>query len=153
MNVALAAPHASGLSVEVEVADAEAIGDPLWTASPEEGAHPRQQFGNGEGLDDIVVRTDQQTANAFRLFAPGGHHDHRKRAGALAGAEPAADLQTRDAGKHPVENDKIGRILRKAKLGFVAPLHAFDDVAFGLQIVGEQNREIGLVLHDENARS
>jgi hypothetical protein len=40
MDVALAAPHAPGFSVEVDVASAKAIGDSLRTASPEKGAIP-----------------------------------------------------------------------------------------------------------------
>ena len=151
--IALAAPHASGVPVEVDVAAAQATGDPLRAASPEQSMHARDQFGNGEGLDDIVVRPDHETAHALRLLAARRHHDHGQRAGILPRAQPAADLQPRHAGKHPVENDEIGRIFRQPKLGLVAPLDAVHDVALGLEIVGEQYRKVRLVLDHENARS
>ncbi len=70
----------------------------------------------------------------------------------FARPQPAADLEARDAGQHPVEHDEVGWILGQAKLGLVAALDAFDDIAFGFEIVGEQQREIGFVLDDKDAR-
>ncbi len=71
----------------------------------------------------------------------------------LAGAQPAADFEARDARQHPVENDEIGRVFGQAQLGLVAALHALDDVALRLEIVGQQHREIGFVLDHQDARS
>jgi len=34
------------------------------------------------------------------------------------------------------------RVLGQAQFGFIAPPHAFDKIAFGLQIVGKKQREI-----------
>jgi hypothetical protein len=63
-------------------------------------------------------------------------------ANSIVRAQPAAEFEARDAGKHPVEDDEVERALGQAKLGLVAPLHALDDVALRLEIVGEQNREV-----------
>jgi len=55
-------------------------------------------------------------------------------------------------GQHPVEDDKVGRVLGEAELGFVAPFYSLDDIAFCFQIVSEQQRQIRFVLDDEDAR-
>ena len=66
--------------------------------------------------------------------------------------KPAADFETRDAGQHPVEDHEVGRILRQPQLGLVAALHVLDHIAFRLEIVAEQQRQIRFVLDDQNAR-
>ena len=76
-----------------------------------------------------------------------------KRAGVVAGAQPAADFEARDAGQHPVEDDEVGRVFGEPQFRLVAALDAFDDVALGLEIVGEQHRKIRLVLDHEDARA
>src|SRR5208283_81281 len=72
-------------------------------------------------------------------------------AGVLSVAEPAANLQARNARKHPVENDEIRRVLRQTEFGFFAPIDALDDKAFRFEIVGEKQRRVRLVLDDEDA--
>ena len=64
----------------------------------------------------------------------------------------ATDLDARHARQHPIENDEIGRIFGQPQLGLVAARHALNDVAFRLQVVADEQRQIGLVLDDENAR-
>ena len=147
-----AAPHAPGLAVEVEVAGAEAVGDALRPAAAQERPHPRHQLGDRERLDDIIVGADRKAAHPLGFLAARRHHDDRQRAGVLARPQPAADFEARYAGQHPVEDDEVGRILGQPQLGLVAALDALDDIAFGLEIIGEQQREIGFVLDDENAR-
>ena len=66
--------------------------------------------------------------------------------------QPAANLEARDAGQHPVENDEIGRVLGEPQFGFVAAPDTLDDIALRFEIVAEQQREIGFVLDDEDAR-
>src|SRR5208283_2177036 len=72
-------------------------------------------------------------------------------AGVLSVAEPAANLQARNARKHPVENDEIGRVLRQTEFGFFAPVDTLDEIAFRFEIVGEEQRGVRLVLDDEDA--
>ena len=152
MDVARAAPHAPRLAVEVEVAGAEAVGDALRPAAAQQRPHPRHQLRDRERLDDIIVGADGKAAHPLGLLAARGHHDDGQRARALPRPQPAADLEARYARQHPVEDDEVGRILGQAELGFVAALDALDDIAFGFEIVGEQQREIGFVLDDEDAR-
>ena len=75
-----------------------------------------------------------------------------KRAGGLPRPQPAADFEPRDAGQHPVEDDEVGRVFREPQLGLVAARHVLDDVAFGLEVIAQEQRQIGFVLDDENAR-
>ena len=65
---------------------------------------------------------------------------------------PPADFEAGHAGDHPVENDEVRRTFEDAQVGLVAPRDAFDDEAFRLQIVGQEDGQRLLVLDDENAR-
>src|SRR5271165_5958646 len=152
MDVAGAAPHPAGFAIEVEVAGIEAIGDALRTAAAQKRPNTRHQLRNRERLDHIIVGADRKAAHALGLLAARGHHDDRERARSLARPKPSADLEARHAGQHPVEDDKVGRALRKTEFGFVAPLHALDDITLRFQIVGEQQGQIRFILDDEDAR-
>ena len=57
-----------------------------------------------------------------------------------------------DTRQHPVENDEIGHRLGETQFRLVAAFLAFDDEAFGFEIIGEQQRQRGLVLDDQDAR-
>jgi hypothetical protein len=46
---------------------------------------------------------------------------------------------------------RSGGVLGEAELGFVAPFYSLDDIAFRLEIVSEQQRQIRFVLDDEDA--
>ena len=47
---------------------------------------------------------------------------------------------------------RSGGDLDQPQFGFVAAFDRLGDIALGFEIVGEQQREIGLVLDDEDAR-
>ena len=66
--------------------------------------------------------------------------------------KPAADFESRDARQHPVEDDEVGRVLGEPQLGLVAARHVLDHIAFGLEVIAQEQRQIGFVLDDENAR-
>jgi hypothetical protein len=50
-------------------------------------------------------------------------------------AQPGTNFGARHAGRHPIENDKIGRRVGELSQGFLAAIDAFDEIAFGLEIV------------------
>jgi hypothetical protein len=58
----------------------------------------------------------------------------------------------RHAGRHPIENDKIWRRVGEPSYGSVAAIDAFDDIAFGLEIVRERDGERDIALDDRDAR-
>ena len=47
---------------------------------------------------------------------------------------------------------RSGDDFAQSDLGFVAALDAVDDKTFGLEIIGEQQAQGGLILDDEDAR-
>jgi hypothetical protein len=57
----------------------------------------------------------------------------------------------RHAGRHPIENDKIGRRVGEPSYGSVAAIDAFDDIAFGLEIVRERKKHIAMNLVQRHA--
>jgi len=57
----------------------------------------------------------------------------------------------RHAGRLPIENDKIGRRVGELSYGSVAAIDAFDDIAFGLEIVRERKKHIAMNLVQRHA--
>src|SRR5262249_44844964 len=81
------------------------------------------------------------------------HHYDRKAASRLTRSQAPADFEPGYAGQLPIEDNEIRRVLGEAKLGFVAPGNALDDITLRFEIVGEQQGQIGFVLDHENAWS
>ncbi len=152
MNVAARAAHTARLAVEVDVARLQAIGDALGPGAPQQRAHARHQLRHRERLHDIIVGADGQAAHALGFLAARGQHDDRQVARLVARAQSAADFEAGDAGQHPVEDDEIGRRFGDQRLRFVAAFGALDDIAFRLEIIGQQQRQRLLVLHHQHAR-
>ena len=68
----------------------------------------------------------------------------------FAGAQAPADFEARDARQHPVEDHEVGRIFGEAQLGLVAALDILDRIAFRLEVVAQQQRQIRFVLDDQD---
>lgn len=69
-----------------------------------------------------------------------------------AGAEVRYGGTTGGARQHPVEDDEVGGALGELELGFVTPFHALDDITLRLEVVGEQQSEISLILDHEDTQ-
>ncbi|MNL53631.1 hypothetical protein D3C87_1768950 [compost metagenome] len=108
------------------------------------------QFGDREGFDDIVIGAGGQAPDALFFLAAGGEHDDRHAGGFLAGAEAPAELDARDFGQHPVEQDQVGQFLGNGVLGLVAAFGGDHAEAFGLQIVAQQDGDIAFVFNHKN---
>jgi hypothetical protein len=150
-NVALAPPDAPSEAIEIEVSDIESFGDAFRPAAPKKRMHTGHQFDHRERLDDIVICADREAAHALRFFVLRGDHDDRQGAGRLARPQTPADLDARNTRQHPVENEEIGRGFGQALLGFVAAPDALHEIAFSLQIIADQQRDIDFVFDDQNA--
>ena len=109
--------------------------DALGPGAPQQRVDTRHEFRRRERLDHIIVGANAQAAHAFALLAARRQHDHRQVARVVARAQPPADLQSRNARQHPVENDEIGRRFREPKFGFVAAIDMLDMKAFRLKII------------------
>ena len=65
--------------------------------------------------------------------------------------QPDADFEPKHARQHPIEYEEVWRRGGKAQLGIVAALDALRDVAFRVQIVGEQKGNVSVVFDNEDA--
>ena len=73
----------------------------------QQGAQPRAQLAQREGLDQVVVGAGVEALDAVVDRVARGEHEHR---GAVAGlAHAPADLEAVDAGHAHVEDDGVGR--------------------------------------------
>jgi hypothetical protein len=151
-DFAIPTADAPGKPVQIEVSDVQPFGDPFRPTASEQRVHAGHQFNHRERLDDVVIRSDCETAHPLRFFAPRGDNDDRQCPGRLARPQAPANLDARNARQHPVENEEVRRIFSQAQLGLLAARDAFHDVALRLQIVTDQQSHIDLVLDDENAR-
>ena len=72
--------HLAGLGVESEVFEAKyrAV-DVTDVVAAQEGAQPRQQLGQIEGLDEIVVGADVETLDSVVHRVARGQHQDRRR--------------------------------------------------------------------------
>lgn len=74
--------------------------------TPQQYVDPRGQLTDGERLGHVVVRADPETDQQVGLVVPGGEHQHRDRP---LGLDPAADLQSVEAGQHHVQDQQLGQ--------------------------------------------
>ena len=93
-----------------------------------------------------------EAADAVALLAARGQHDHRQALGFRPRADAAAQLDAGEPGQHPVEQHDVGHLLAQADLRLVAAGHAVHLVAFGLEVVAQEEHQGLLILHDQNAR-
>ena len=77
----------------------------------------RHQLTHGERLGDIVVCTQLETHDLVGLFLTGGQHDDRR---VLFRAHPPADLKAVHLGQHHVQQNQVGRFLKRAAQTFRA---------------------------------
>ena len=137
--------------VELEIADAEhrrACGD----RSAKQGANPRGELAERNRLDDEVIRTVVEAADALReLVSRREHQDPRPRrvVRSLAGAEGAGDLAPVDARQAEVEADEVVRVDPGLQQRVLAVVRDVDRVALLPEPVGERVGEVVLVLDDE----
>jgi hypothetical protein len=68
-------------------------------------AHPSHDLSRGEGLDDVVIRSELEARDPVGLLAAGGEHDDRR---ARAAAQLAADVEAGAIREADVEQDQVG---------------------------------------------
>ncbi|GAC1528364.1 MAG: hypothetical protein NVS3B12_00200 [Acidimicrobiales bacterium] len=105
--------------VKVEVGEPEGITVRGTRArSPQEGAKTGQEFFEGKGLDEIIIGAGIKTGDAVCGGVTSGEHQDR---GVVPGRpQPAAHLESVDAGHADVEQDGIGGIVQQLVEGTLA---------------------------------
>lgn len=74
------------------------------------GLDPGHQLPDGEGLGDVVVRTQVQAQNFVLLLLPGGDNQHRGVFPLVP--EELAHLKAVHLRQHEVQQDQVGTLLQ-----------------------------------------
>jgi len=122
---------------------------PLRTAR--QGAHARFQFSQLEGLDQIIVRTQVETAHAVLDAVQRGENQHR--CGQLAVAQVLQHLESIHAGQTDIENDQIEVLGGQGAVGLAAGIDAIDSVVAGPQGAGQAIGQDGVVFSDQDSHA
>ncbi len=150
-HLAARARHALGVAVELDVAGRERGRDPLGLRAAQQRADAGEQLRNREGLDDVVVGAGREPADALAFLAARGEHDDRQPARLRLGPQASDELDARKPRQHPVDHREVGRGFLEAQLGLVAAPGGVDRIAFGFEIVAQEERKRLLVLDDQDS--
>ena len=118
-------------------------------APPQVGAHAREQLGEPERLDQVVVGAGVQADDDVELLVAGGE-DEDGHVG-VGGAQAAAHLDAVDVGEPEVEDDEpdVGPDLRQRRAAAGQAHHA---MSLRLEHAREARRNCLVVLDEEHAR-
>ena len=145
------APHGSRRPIHFDVAESlDRGGRPRGrAAAPQQRLDSRQQLEDAERLGDVVVRAEPEAAHLVRLLAPRREDQHRHRQPVVAQLpQHAVAVHAR---QHQVEDDEIGtRGARAGEAGRAVGGHVHV-VALDLQVVAQTERQVVVVLDDEDA--
>jgi len=84
----------------------------------EDGLDAKQQFPDRKRLHHVIIGAHFKPHNTIYLFSPGGNHDDRYAGGGFMLLQLLADLRSRQARNHQVEEYQIGEyLLRGSKAG------------------------------------
>ncbi len=147
---AAAARHSLLLAIDLEVAEAEHVGEPLGKRPAQQRAHARAQLGHRERLDDVIIGAGGEAAYALALLAARGQHDDGQLLGLGAGPQPAAELDPGEPRQHPVEDHEIGGTLLEQQIRLITARDRLDLVSFRFEVVAQQQRERLLVFHNQD---
>jgi hypothetical protein len=108
------------------------------------------RLAHRKGLYDEIIGPGGKAAQAQEFLPSRREHDNWQHSCRFLRPQPETNFGARYAGQHPIENDKIGRRVGELSYGFVAAIDAFDDIAFGLEIVREREGQRDIALDDRD---
>src|SRR6516162_10977742 len=114
------ARYAAFLPVHLEVAEAKHVAHLLRSRAPQQGVDARNELGNRERLDDVIVGAGRQPAHPLALLAARRQYDDRDLPRLRPRAQPAADFDAGEPRQHPVQYHEIRRVFPQLDLGLVA---------------------------------
>ena len=121
----------------------------LGGAAAQQGPDPGEQFGEPEGLGDVVVGAGVQADDGVHLVGAGGQHQDRE--GVALGAQPAGHLQAVHAGQPQVEHDQVDGAQQSGVERGGPVLAHLDLVPLPAQCAGERLRDGCVVLGEQYA--
>ena len=145
--------HAVSRAVEFDIARSQHVGHPARRGPAQDRLDPRHQLRERERLDDVVIGTGRQPADAVGFLASRRQHDNRDRPRFGLRSQAAAQLNAGNLRQHPVEDNQIRPLLGNQDLGLFPALSMRDAEAFCLQIVAQHLGERLLVLDDQDTCS
>jgi len=122
------------------------LSDPA--GAPQQGAEAGEEFAGRKGLRQVVVGTEFEADDAVHLLATAGEH-HDGHFGLRADA--AEDLKAIAARHHDIEDDRRPRLRSGTLSSMLAIVLHFDPEAHGLEVIGHELAELGVVVDDEEA--
>src|SRR6185436_1573770 len=147
---------AAAESLEVELVAVEAqhvlLHDALAVPAlpPQDRRDAREQLAEVEGLGEVVVAAGLEALHAVVDAAARREEQHRRVAAGGAGAP--ADLDAVEAGQHHVEQHEVPALAGHARQPEGAVAGDLGRVALGLQVLGDPEREVALVLDEQDAQ-
>jgi hypothetical protein len=116
-------------------------------ADAQQGADPRQQLGNAERLDDVIVGAGVQCRDLLALSLPHGK-DQDGDAGPFANAPD--DVLAVEIGQSKIENDEIGRVGGRVCDALAAGRGFADGEPMRLECDAQEPADLRLVVDDED---
>jgi hypothetical protein len=113
------------------------------------GAHAAPKLADGEGLRNVVVRSELEAYDLVELVVAGGQHDDRHGA---PRTQPATDLEAVELGQHDVEDDEVDVVLIETGKRLLAVTGLHDPEPLALERKGEQLLHRFLVVDEQNGR-
>src|SRR5664280_939487 len=152
VDLAACALDAPALQVDEEVvvaqdAPAPGIGE-VAVGAPEQRLDPAHQLAQAERLGEVVVRPELEADDLVHLVVPGGQDQNRHLS--VGRTDPAQDLKTVHARQADVEDDQVGRLVRREVQPLLAGPGDRDLVPLLLEGVLDAARDRVLVFDDQD---
>jgi hypothetical protein len=116
-------------------------------AAPQQGPHAGEQFGEPEGLGDVVVGARVQTDDGVHLVGTRGQDEDGH--GMALGTQPAGHFEAVHAGQAQVEHDQVDTALESGVDRGGSVLTHLDLVPFPAQSAGQRLRDGRIVLGEQ----
>ena len=139
-----------GFGIERDIPIFQPFADAGGTDAAQLGADAGHELDHGIGFDNIVVGTGFQPPHPVGLFRTRGQHDDGNGAGLGPCLQATADLNARDTGQHPVEDDDVGLDFIHKDQRIVTGFGLGDAVAFGFEVIGQDFALRRFVLDHQN---
>ena len=139
-------PRLPGGRIEAEISHLQQ-GGTLGRATPHERAKPREQLGERERLQQVVVGAGIEPGDAILDRIARREHQHRRPDAPLA--QSPAHLDPVEAGQHQVEHDRVVLRGRPQRERIVARPRDVDSVPLLDEAAAQQARHLELVLDHE----
>lgn len=142
------AGHGLTSDIQLQVGNLEEFGF-CGSGSAEEGADAGEQFGEGEGFDEVIIGPGFEAVDTIADGITGGEHEDA--GGGPGVAELGKDIETIFAGEQDIQDEevvKIGGSEVEAVLSVIGVVHL---EAFLAQAADEEASDLGIVFDEEDS--